>query len=81
MKTSCKTYVPRDLVISDDTLQLLFSLVSDELIKNAELYEKLKGTICLPSSFFDKNFKLGVALDELEIYKETLKNYDKRTKK
>lgn len=81
MKTSCKHCVPRDLILSDDTLQLLFSLVSDELIKNAELFEKLKGSICLPSSFFDKNIRLGVALDELEIYNETLKNYDKRTKK
>lgn len=81
MKTSCKHYVSRDLILSDNTLQLLFALVSDELLKNAELFEKLKGTTCLPSMFFDKYFRLGVALDELEIYKETLKKYDTRRKK
>lgn len=81
MKATKKTSFPRDMIFSEDTLHLLFSLVTNELLKDDQIFEKLHSTMCLPSSFFERYKRLGVALDELEIYKRYLSKYDTRTKK
>lgn len=81
MKKSSKTSLSGEMILSEDTINLLFSLVSTELLKGDEIYEKLHSTMCLPSFFFKRYSQLRVALDELDNFKKHIQKYDKRSKK